>query len=189
MQFKDLMPETLITEDKAEVLAFRERHGDIIIKPLYGNGGAGVFLLKEDDPNLSSLLELFGQIYNTPYIVQRYLPAVRSGDKRIILLDGEPVGAINRVAAHNETRSNLHVGGRAEAVELTDADRMICDRLRPFMVKRGFLLVGIDIIGDKLTEINVTSPTGIRQIKQFGGNDIAAMFWDKVEERLKDRGV
>ena len=182
-EFPDLMPETLITKDPSEVAAFRERHGDIIVKPLYGNGGAGVFHLGEADRNLASLLEMFGQMFREPFIVQRYLKEVRAGDKRIILIDGEPVGAINRVPAPTESRSNMHVGGRAEASELTPREREICARIGPSLRARGFLLVGIDVIGDFLTEINVTSPTGVREVKRFGGADIAALFWDKVEEK------
>ncbi|MCP1198944.1 glutathione synthase [Notoacmeibacter sp. MSK16QG-6] len=183
-EFPDLMPETLITRDRKAVLDFRKRHGDIILKPLYGNGGAGIFHLRHDDRNLTSLIELFEQMSREPYIVQRYLPAVREGDKRIILIEGEPVGAINRVPAETDSRSNMHVGGRAEPIEMTDRDREICERIGPALRERGFTLVGIDVIGDVLTEINVTSPTGIREVKRFGGKDIAELFWDAVEGRL-----
>ena len=182
-EFPDLMPETLITRDPAEVAAFRRAHGDIIVKPLYGNGGAGIFHLAEADRNLSSLLEMFLQMFREPFIVQRYLPDVRKGDKRIILVDGQPVGAINRVPAEHDSRSNMHVGGRAEATKLTNREQEICARIGPSLRERGFLLVGIDVIGDFLTEINVTSPTGVREVKRFGGADIAALFWDAVEER------
>ncbi|MBO6900931.1 MAG: glutathione synthase [Rhizobiaceae bacterium] len=182
-EFPDLMPETLITRDAAEVAAFRKAHGDIIVKPLYGNGGAGIFHLREDDRNLSSLLEMFTQMFREPFIVQRYLKDVRKGDKRIILIDGEPVGAINRVPAEHDSRSNMHVGGRAEAAELTEREREICARIGPSLRERGFILVGIDVIGDFMTEINVTSPTGVREVKRFGGADIAALFWDAVEKR------
>lgn len=182
-EFPDLMPETIITKDPAEVIAFRREFGDIIIKPLYGNGGAGVFHLREDDHNLTSLLEMFGQMFREPFIVQRYLKEVRGGDKRIILIDGEPVGAINRVPAEGDARSNMHVGGRAEKTELTAREIEICNRIGPSLQERGFILVGIDVIGDYLTEINVTSPTGIREIKRFGGADIAALFWDCVEAK------
>ncbi len=181
--FPDLMPQTLITRDRQAVADFRRRHGDIILKPLYGNGGAGIFHLREDDRNLTALIELFEQMSREPYIVQRYLPAVRQGDKRIILIEGEPVGAINRVPSETDSRSNMHVGGRAEPVEMTDRDREICERIGPALRDRGFTLVGIDVIGDFLTEINVTSPTGIREVKRFGGADIAALFWDAVETR------
>ncbi|WP_332065361.1 glutathione synthase [Bartonella sp. CB189] len=180
-EFSDLMPETLITKDIEEVMAFRATFGDIIIKPLYGNGGAGVFHLKQDDRNLASLVEMFAQVYREPFIVQRYLDAVQKGDKRIILLDGKPVGAINRISAEMDVRSNMHAGGRAENIDLTKRDYEICERLGPILQKRGLLLVGIDVIGDHITEINVTSPTGIREIKRFGGMDIANLFWDIIE--------
>ena len=182
-EFPDLMPETLITKDRQAVADFRREHGDIIIKPLYGNGGAGIFHLPEADRNLSALLEMFEQMFREPFIVQRYLKEVRAGDKRIILVDGEPVGAINRVPAAHDSRSNMHVGGRPEPIELTEREREICARIGPSLRERGFLLVGIDVIGDWLTEINVTSPTGVREVKKFGGADIAALFWDAVESR------
>ncbi len=182
-EFPDLMPETLITKDIQEVLEFRKQYGDIIIKPLYGNGGAGVFHLTTDDRNLTSLLEMFEQMYREPFIAQRYLKDVRAGDKRIILIDGEPVGAINRVPAESDARSNMHVGGRAEATELTAREKEICARIGPSLKERGFILVGIDVIGDYMTEINVTSPTGLREIKRFGGADVAALFWDAVEAK------
>ncbi len=182
-EFPELMPETLITKDAQEVAAFRREFGDIIIKPLYGNGGAGVFHLGDADRNLSSLLEMFGQMFREPFIVQRYLKDVRKGDKRIILVDGEPVGAINRVPADFESRSNMHVGGRAEKTGMTEREREICARIGPSLKERGFILVGIDVIGDYITEINVTSPTGVREVKKFGGADIAALFWDAVEAK------
>ena len=182
-EFPDLMPETLITSDPDEIAAFRRDMGDIIIKPLYGNGGMGVFHLRADDRNLSSLLEMFESLYREPLIAQRYLPAVRAGDKRIILVDGEPVGAINRVPAETDARSNMHVGGRAEPVDLTEREREICARIAPSLKERGFLFVGIDVIGDVMTEINVTSPTGIREVARFGGADIAALLWDAIEAR------
>ena len=182
-EFPDLMPATLITRDPAEVAAFRKEHGDIIVKPLYGNGGAGIFHLKDDDRNLASLLEMFSQMFREPFIVQRYLPEVRKGDKRIILIDGKAVGAINRVPAEHDSRSNMHVGGRAEHSELTAREHEICERIGPSLKERGFILVGIDVIGDYLTEINVTSPTGVREVKRFGGADIAALFWDAVEAK------
>ncbi|MCT8989349.1 glutathione synthase [Chelativorans sp. SCAU2101] len=182
-EFPDLMPDTLITRDPKEVDAFRAEHGDIIVKPLYGNGGAGIFHLHEADRNLASLLELFMQMFREPFIVQRYLKEVRGGDKRIILIDGEPVGAINRVPAEHDSRSNMHVGGRAEPTEITEREREICARIGPTLRERGFVLVGIDVIGSYLTEINVTSPTGVREVKRFGGADIAALFWDAVEAR------
>jgi glutathione synthase len=182
-EFPDLMPETLITKDPGEVVAFRREFGDVIIKPLYGNGGAGVFHLNDADRNLSSLLEMFAQMFREPFIVQRYLKDVRKGDKRIILIDGEAVGAINRVPAEFESRSNMHVGGRPEKAELTEREREICARIGPSLKERGFILVGIDVIGDYMTEINVTSPTGVREVKRFGGADIAALFWDAVEAK------
>ncbi len=180
-EFPDLMPETLITKDTEEILAFRKEHGDIILKPLYGNGGAGVFHLKADDRNLSSLLEMFAGLSREQIIAQKYLPAVRAGDKRIILIDGKPVGAINRVPAEHDARSNMHAGGQAQKSELTKRDLEICERIGPALKDRGFILVGIDVIGDYMTEINVTSPTGVREVKRFGGADIAALFWDCVE--------
>lgn len=184
VQFPDLTPPTLITRDVGRICEFREEHGDIILKPLYGNGGAGVFRLTSDDTNFNALIELVMQAFAEPVIAQKYLPAVRSGDKRIILLDGEAVGAINRVPAIDETRSNLHVGGKAEPVEMTERDQEICDRIGPALSERGLVLVGIDIIGDWLTEINVTSPTGVQEIRRFGGPDISALFWDWAEGRL-----
>ncbi len=182
-EFPDLMPKTLITRDPAEIRKFRDELGDIIIKPLYGNGGAGVFHMAGGDRNLSSLLEMFSEQYREPFIAQEYLPDVRKGDKRIILIDGEPVGAINRVPAEHDSRSNMHVGGRAEHSELTDREKEICARIGPALRERGFLLVGIDVIGDYMTEINVTSPTGIREVKKFGGVDIAALLWDAIEAK------
>jgi glutathione synthase len=182
-QFDGLMPPTLISSDEAQIKAFRAEHKDVILKPLYGNGGAGVFRVRPDDENLNSLLELFTQFYREPLIAQAYLPAVRHGDKRIILVDGEIAGAINRVPAEGESRSNMHVGGRPEAVDLTDRDLEICARLGPELRKRGLLFVGIDVIGDYLTEINVTSPTGIREVKRFGGADISVLIWDAIEAK------
>jgi glutathione synthase len=184
MNFPELMPPTLITRDPGEIRRFRKEHGDIIIKPLYGNGGAGVFRISEGDQNLTALLEIFATAFREAHVVQRYLPAVRQGDKRIILIDGEAAGAINRVPAEDESRSNLHVGGRPEPTELTEREREICATIGPELKRRGFVLVGIDVIGDYLTEINVTSPTGLREVKRFGGPDIAALFWDAVEAKI-----
>ncbi|RCS25244.1 glutathione synthase [Phyllobacterium salinisoli] len=184
-EFPDLMPETLITKDPQEVADFRREFGDIIVKPLYGNGGAGVFHLADGDRNLASLLEMFAQMHREPFIAQRYLKDVRAGDKRIILIDGEPVGAINRVPAEHDARSNMHAGGKAEASQLTTREYEICARIGPSLRERGFILVGIDVIGDYMTEINVTSPTGIREIKRFGGADVAALFWDCVEAKRR----
>ncbi len=183
LDYLDLMPATLVTRSLDDVLAFRAQYHDIIIKPLYGNGGAAVFRLQPGDGNVSSLVELFQTVFREPFMVQEYRSEVTAGDKRIILVDGEIAGAINRVPQVGETRSNLHVGGTAVAVELTDRDREICDRLRPELKRRGLLFTGIDVIGPYLTEINVTSPTGIRQVKAFGGNDIAAMIWDAIESK------
>ena len=184
--FKDLMPPTLITSDRAEIKEFRAEHKDIIVKPLYGNGGAGVFRIKQDDENLGSLLEMFTLFYREPVIVQRYVPEVRQGDKRIILVDGEFAGAINRVPAAGEARSNMHVGGRPEATTLTAREKEICSALGPELRKRGLIFTGIDVIGNYLTEINVTSPTGIWEIKRFGGADIAKLIWDAIECRRKE---
>ena len=183
LDFQDLMPPTMITRSLADVRLFRERHKDIIIKPLYGNGGAGVFRLTFDDTNFNALVEMFQQTFREPFMVQQYREEVRQGDKRIILVDGEIAGAINRVPAPNEARSNMHVGGRAEHVGLTDRDYEICERLGPELRKRGLLFTGIDVIGPYLTEINVTSPTGIREVQSFGGNDISAMIWDAIEKK------
>ena len=183
LDFLDLMPPTLITRDAEEVRAFRAEHKDIIIKPLYGNGGAAVFRVGPGDTNLNSLVELFQTVFREPIMVQEYRPEVRTGDKRIILVDGEAVGAINRVPPPDETRSNLHVGGVARPTTLTPRDEEICARLSPELKRRGLLFTGIDVIGRYLTEINVTSPTGIRQIKAFGGADIAALIWDAIERK------
>ena len=182
--FGDLMPPTLITSDREEIKRFRSQHRDIVLKPLFGNGGAGVFRVKEDDENLGALLDMFTQFYREPVMVQRYIPEVRKGDKRIILVDGEFAGAINRVPAAGEARSNLHVGGRAEATTLTSREKTICERLGPELKKRGLLFVGLDVIGDYLTEVNVTSPTGIVEVKRFGGADIAGAIWDAIMRRL-----
>ncbi|MEP0521631.1 MAG: glutathione synthase [Hyphomicrobiales bacterium] len=182
-EFPDLMPRTLISRNADDIRAFREDVGDIILKPLYGNGGAGVFRLRSDDQNLASLLEMFEQAFPEPFMVQQYLPDVRAGDKRIILVDGEAVGAINRVPAEGEARSNMHVGGRAEAIGMTAREHEICERIGPSLKERGFIFVGIDVIGDCMTEINVTSPTGIREVKKFGGADISAHIWDAIEAK------
>ncbi|MEC3862612.1 glutathione synthase [Mesobacterium sp. TK19101] len=184
LSFPDLTPPTTIARDLATIRAFKEKHGDIILKPLYGNGGAGVFRLDENDRNLSSLYELFTGFSREPLIVQKYLPAVTKGDKRVILVDGAPIGAINRVPAKGETRSNMHVGGRPEKVELTDRDREICVRIGPLLREKGQVFVGIDVIGDWLTEINVTSPTGIQELERFDGINAAAAIWDAIVARL-----
>jgi glutathione synthase len=181
--FPELMPPTLITWDLEAIRAFRAEFRDIIVKPLFGNGGAGVFRIREDDENLASLLEMHWARSREPLMIQRYEPAVRRGDKRVILVDGEPLGAINRVPAAGEARSNMHVGGRAEAVELTARDREICARIGPVLREQGLIFVGIDVIGDWLTEINVTSPTGLQEVARFGGADLAAAIWDRIEAR------
>ncbi len=183
LEFSDLMPPTLVTRNPEDVLEFRERYKDIIVKPLYGNGGASVFRIRDGDSNLNALVELFHIVFREPFMVQQYRPEVRAGDKRIILVDGEPAGAINRVPAEGETRSNMHVGGTPVPTELTPRDLEICARLGPELKRRGLIFTGIDVIGPYLTEINVTSPTGIRQVKAFGGNDIAAMIWNAIEKR------
>jgi glutathione synthase len=184
LDFLDLMPPTLVTRSAEEIRAFRAKHKDIVVKPLYGNGGAAIFRIAEGDTNLNSLIELLGQTFREPIMVQRYLAEVRAGDKRIILVDGEVAGAINRVPAPDESRSNLHVGGTAKPTTLTARDQEICARLGPELKRRGLIFTGIDVIGDYLTEINVTSPTGIRQVQQFGGPDIAAMIWDVIEKKV-----
>jgi glutathione synthase len=181
--FGGLMPPTLITSDRDHVMDFRNEFKDIIVKPLFGNGGAGVFHIKPGDENLNALLEMFTQLYREPVMVQRYLPEVRQGDKRIILVDGVAVGAVNRVPAEGEARSNLHVGGQARKCELTARDREICEAIGPTLHARGLIFVGIDVIGDYLTEINVTSPTGIQQIDRFDGVCIESLIWDAVETR------
>jgi glutathione synthase len=183
LDFQDLMPPTLVTRDPREIKEFRARHKDIIVKPLFGNGGAGVFRIQPNDTNLGSLIETFHAINREPIMVQQYRPEVRGGDKRIILVDGEVAGAINRVPADGETRSNMHVGGTPKPTELTARDLEICRRLGPELKRRGLIFTGIDVIGPYLTEINVTSPTGIRQVKAFGGADIAALIWDAIEVR------
>ena len=179
--FPGLQPPTLITSDPEAIYDFRARHGDMVLKPLYGGGGSGVVRLKPDDPNLDALLELHAMIGREPVIAQKFIPAVSKGDKRILLVDGVPVGAINRVPAEGQVRSNLARGGRAEAVELTARDREICETISLELKDRGLLFVGIDVIGDYLTEINVTSPTGAQQLKRFGGADAAVILWDRIE--------
>ncbi len=185
--FPQLMPPTLISRDPQAISAFRARHNDIILKPLYGNGGAGVFRVKPDDGNYGSLLEMFFERSREPIMAQAFLPAVREGDKRVILIDGEAVGGINRRPKAGETRSNLHVGGTAEPTQLTEADKAICAAIGPELKRRGLVLVGIDVIGGKLTEVNVTSPTGVQEMKRFSGVDAASLFWDAVDRRLAER--
>ncbi len=179
--FPGLQPPTLIAWDAEAIYDFRDRHGDMVLKPLYGGGGSGVVRLRPDDPNLDALLELHTMIGREPVIAQKFIPAVSKGDKRVILIDGEPIGAINRIPGEGQVRSNLARGGRAEQVELTARDLEICAQIGPELKARGMLLVGIDVIGDFLTEINVTSPTGAQQLKRFGGADAAAVLWDRVE--------
>lgn len=183
-EFPELMPPTLVTRDRKAIHAFRVEQGDIIIKPLFGNGGAGVFLLSAGDQNLTALIELFEQNFVEPYMIQKYLPAVREGDKRIIIIDGEPVAGLNRIPAEGEARSNMHVGGRPELSKLTGLELEICAAIAPAIKERDLIFVGIDVIGGNLTEINVTSPTGIREIERFGGPDIAALYWDAIEKRV-----
>jgi glutathione synthase len=183
MEFPDLMPPTLITRDLAEIKAFRARHGDIVMKPLYGRGGEAVFRLAPEDLNFGSLYDLFAVTFREAWVVQKFLPAVREGDKRIILVDGEFGGAVNRVPAADDLRSNLVRGGAAVATDLTAREREICARIGPSLRERGLLFVGIDVIDGFLTEINVTSPTGVRAIKALGGPDVAAMVWDRIEAK------
>ena len=182
--FADLMPPTLISRDEAAIASFRAHHKDIILKPLYGNGGAGVFRVKADDSNYASLMEMFLERSREPIIAQAFLPDVSEGDRRIILIDGEAVGGINRRPLPGETRSNMHVGGKAEPYEMTPSDLRICEAIGPELKRRGQVLVGIDVIGDKMTEVNVTSPTGVQELKRFSGVDAAALFWDAVDKRL-----
>lgn len=182
--FPHLMPPTLITWDIAEITAFRRVYQDIILKPLYGNGGAGIFRVRPDDENFSSLLEMHFSRSREPLMVQRYEPAVRFGDKRIILVDGVPIGAINRIPAQGEARSNMHVGGRAESINLTDRDCEICESIGPYLKENGLIFTGIDVIGQFLTEINVTSPTGLQELDRFDQINSAAFIWNSIEERL-----
>ena len=183
LEFPDLTPPTTIARDLDTIKAFKARHRDVILKPLYGNGGAGVFRLDAQDRNLSSLHELFTGFSREPLIVQKFLPAVSQGDKRVILVDGVAVGAINRIPAKGETRSNMHVGGRPEKVGLTERDLEICDRIGPILREKGQIFVGIDVIGKYLTEINVTSPTGIQELERFDGVNIAEKIWQAIENK------
>ncbi|MET0605962.1 MAG: glutathione synthase [Beijerinckiaceae bacterium] len=186
-EFPDLMPPTLITRDREEIESFRKEHGEIVMKPLYGNGGAGVFKVAKNDPNFGSLFDLFSTMFREAWVVQRFLPAVSKGDKRIILVDGEYAGAINRVPQGDDIRSNMVRGGAAEATDLTSREKEICERIGPELQRRGLIFVGIDVIDGLLTEINVTSPTGLRVIKRTGGPDIAAMIWDVIEAKRLNR--
>jgi glutathione synthase len=187
--FPGLMPPTLVTSDRDEIVAFRREHGEIILKPLFGNGGAGVFHLRPEDDNLNALLEMFATFYREPIMAQRYVPAVRQGDKRIILIDGEAAGAVLRVPPEGEARANLHVGGQALKTELTRREREICTALGPVLKDQGLIFVGIDVIGDYLTEINVTSPTGIQEINRLDGKQLEKQVWDAIEARLRARGA
>ena len=186
LEFPNLIPDTVISRDLEEIKEFKREFKDIIVKPLYGNGGAGVFRLKEDDRNLTSLHEFFSNLSSEPLIAQAFLPDVKNGDKRIILVDGSPVGAINRVPKAGEIRSNMHVGGKAEPAKLSQRDREICRAIGPTLKSKGQVFVGIDIIGDYLTEINVTSPTGIQELERFDNVNIAEMIWHAIEEKLKN---
>jgi glutathione synthase len=184
--FDNVMPPTLISSDPRAIRAFWKEHREIILKPLFGNGGSGVFRVRPDDENFNSLLEMFSQRSREPLIAQRYLPEVRQGDKRIILIDGKAAGVINRVPAEGEARSNMHVGGKAVKETLSKRDREICEIIGPELAKRGLIFVGIDVIGDYLTEINVTSPTGLQQIDRFDGVSLEAEIWDRIEVRYQE---
>jgi glutathione synthase len=185
-EFPDLMPPTLVSRDRAEIEAFRREHGDLVMKPLYGNGGAGIFKVGRDDENFNGFLDLFAGLSREPYMIQRFLPRVREGDKRIILVDGEAMGAVNRVPAEGDIRANMVRGGAGQSTELTARERKICARIGPLLKERGLIFVGIDVIDGFLTEINVTSPTGLRAIRRLGGPDLSVAIWDAIERR---RGV
>ncbi|MGA9254351.1 MAG: glutathione synthase [Roseobacter sp.] len=189
LDFPDLTPPTTVARDLDTIKAFKHKHADVILKPLYGNGGAGVFRLDANDRNLTSLHELFTGFSREPLIVQKFLPDVSNGDKRVILVDGEPVGAINRVPAAGETRSNMHVGGRPEKISLSERDLEICAAIGPLLKEKGQVFVGIDVIGDYLTEINVTSPTGIQELERFDGVNIAEKIWEAIEARVEARNA
>src|ERR1700722_12255539 len=188
LRFKELMPPTLLTLDKDEIRAFWDKHGDIILKPLFGNGGAGIVHLRPGDDNLSSLLEMYAAMYREPVMVQRYIPEGRQGDKRIVLIDGEPAGGVLRVPAEGEARANLHVGGRGVKTELTPRELEICAAIGPTLKAQGLIFVGIDVIGDYITEINVTSPTGIQEISRLNNDNLAAKIWDAIEPKVSARG-
>ncbi|MEW6641153.1 MAG: glutathione synthase [Pseudomonadota bacterium] len=185
MEFSDLMPPTLISRDVEEINAFRAEHGDVVMKPLYGHGGSAVFRIMPKDMNFGSLYDMFSVTFREPWVIQRFLPEVKSGDKRIILVDGEFAGAVNRVPAENDLRSNMVRGGAAKSTDLSPREREICERLGPALRARGLLFVGIDVIDGHLTEINVTSPTGIRAIARVGGPDVAARLWDVIEAKRR----
>jgi len=188
MNYPQFMPKTLITRSKAAIESFREEHGEIVMKPLHGHGGASVFKVAQKDPNFGSLYDLFSVTFREPWVVQQFLPAVVRGDKRIVLIDGKPAGAVNRVPAENDIRSNMVRGGAAAATEFTAREQEICDTLGPELKRQGLMLVGIDVIDGYLTEINVTSPTGVRAIKRIGGPDLAVSFWDAVEAKRNGVG-
>ena len=187
MDFPELMPPTLIARDRLAIEAFRAEHGEVVMKPLYGAGGAAVFKVGLKDPNFGSLFDLFSVTFREPWVIQKYLPAVAEGDKRIILVDGEAKGAVNRIPAADDIRSNMVRGGAAKETDLTPRERAICERIGPELRRRGLLFVGIDVIGGFLTEINVTSPTGIRAVKTLGGPDLAVAIWDAIEAKLVER--
>lgn len=184
-QFPQLMPPTLLSRDKAEIEEFRREHGDVVMKPLYGHGGASVFKVNREDPNFGSLFDLFSNLFREPWVIQRFLPKITEGDKRIILIDGEAAGAINRVPAANDIRSNMVRGGAAKPTDLSPREREICETIGPDLKRMGLILVGIDVIDGNLTEINVTAPTGIRAIKRLGGPDLAVTVWDAIESKVK----
>lgn len=184
-EFPHLMPPTLISRDKGEIEEFRREHGDVVMKPLYGNGGAAVFKVGREDPNFGSLYDLFSVTFREPWVIQRFLPKITEGDKRIILIDGEAAGAINRVPAANDIRSNMVRGGAAKPTELSDREREICETIGPHLKRMGQIFVGIDVIDGNLTEINVTSPTGLRAIKRLGGPDITVTLWDAIESKIR----
>lgn len=184
-EFPHLMPPTLISRDRSEIEEFRNEHGDVVMKPLYGNGGAAVFKVSREDPNFGSLYDLFTVTFREPWVIQRFLPKVSEGDKRIILIDGEAAGAINRVPAANDIRSNMVRGGAAKPTDLTDREREICETIGPHLKRMGQIFVGIDVIDGNLTEINVTSPTGLRAIKRLGGPDLSVTLWDAIEGKIK----
>lgn len=183
-QFPHLMPPTLISRDKGEIEEFRREHGEVVMKPLYGNGGAAVFKVGREDPNFGSLFDLFAVTFREPWVIQRFLPKITEGDKRIILIDGEAAGAINRVPAANDIRSNMVRGGAAKPTDLTPREREICETIGPSLKQMGQIFVGIDVIDGNLTEINVTSPTGLRAIKRLGGPDLAVTLWDAIESKI-----
>ena len=185
LNFPELMPPTLVSRDRAEIDAFRSEHGDVVMKPLHGHGGSAVFRVTRNDMNYGSLFDLFSVTFREPWVIQRFLPEVKDGDKRIILVDGEFAGAVNRVPAADDLRSNMVRGGATKSTELSAREREICARIGPSLRERGLLLVGIDVIGGNLTEINVTSPTGIRAVARLGGPDIAALVWDKIEAKRR----